>query len=185
MKPIAVAIWIILIGSTTSYSMDAKNPDPLLVVQAARAAESVGNIDAELALYTDDAVITDTRGKDIKGREAVRKFLEANRVANFQLSRPDPGVRVDGNRVFRSAPTSSGFIEHLGVAPVEVRSIILIEGSKVRSINNYFPMYDIKRMEQSCSRHEIAIYDRPCMEFIQAARSHTEELIKTGLAPND
>jgi hypothetical protein len=165
--------------------MAAKNPDPLLVVQAARTAESVGNTDAELALYTDDAVITDTSGKEISGREAVRKFLEANRIANFQLSRPDPGVRVDGNRVFRSAPMSSGFIQDLGVAPVEVRSIIFVEGSKMRSIDNYFPMHDIKRMEQSCSSHPIAIYDRPCMEFIQAARSHTEELIKTGLASND
>jgi hypothetical protein len=185
MNQVAVAIWIILIGTTTSYSMDAKTPNPLLVVQAARTAESVGNIDAQLALYTDDAVITDTRGKEIKGKESVRKFLEANRVANVQLSRPDPGVKVDGNSVFRSAPMSSGFIQDLRVPPVEVRSIIFVEGSKIKSIVSYFPMHDIKRMEQSCSSHEIPIYNRPCTQFIQATRSHTEDLIKTGLAPND
>jgi hypothetical protein len=68
--------------ATPSYALDARNPDPLSVVNAAFAAQNVGNVDAATAFYMPDAVITNTRGRR---QPSVRAFHESNRDANAQF----------------------------------------------------------------------------------------------------
>ena len=66
-----------------SHALDARHPDPLSVVAAAFAAQNVGNIDAAAAFYTDDAAITNTRGK----AAPMRHFHEANRLRTCSSAR--------------------------------------------------------------------------------------------------
>src|SRR5689334_12873647 len=87
---------LLFAAATPSYALDARNPDPVSVVAAAFAAQNVGNIEAATAFYTDDAVITNTRGR----RVGVRGFHESNRAANVQFGLGlNTGVRVEGNKV--------------------------------------------------------------------------------------
>lgn len=68
---------LLLASAHSSRALDARHPDPLSVVAAAFAAQNVGNVDAAVAFYTDDARITNTRGKAaLPGREGVRRFHE-------------------------------------------------------------------------------------------------------------
>src|ERR1700735_4883856 len=96
---------LLLISANTSHALDARHPDPMSVVTAAFAAQNVGNVDATVAFYTDDALITNTRGKAMPpGREGGREFHEANRDANVQLS-VGPTPRSDGNKI--TTPTTT------------------------------------------------------------------------------
>jgi hypothetical protein len=90
---------LLLISANTSHALDARHPDPLSVVAAAFAAQNVGNVDAAVAFYTDDALLTNTRGKVAPtGKEGVRHFHERDRAENVQFSL-GPNPMVDGNKV--------------------------------------------------------------------------------------
>jgi hypothetical protein len=152
------------------------------VVAAAFAAQNVGNVEAATAFYTDDALITNTRGRAMPpGREGVRHFHEANRAANVQFSLgPDP--KVDGNKVTLRTTTTIAFFESVGLGPVEVGNVIIVEGNRIKSFQPYYPLRAVARIDQACREHpDVPFFGRPCTEFVEGARAHTFHLIAEGI----
>jgi hypothetical protein len=171
--------FLLLILADPSQALDAKHPDPLSVVAAAFATQNVGNVDAATAFYMDDALITNTRGK----ATLVRHFHEANRAANVQFSLGLNPV-VDGNKVLIRTRTTIDFFEKVGLGPVEVGNVIIVEGDKIKSFLPYYPLQAVDRIDVACREHgaDVPFFGRPCSEFVDGARAHTTHLIAESIA---
>lgn len=178
---------LLLIASSPSHALDARHPDPLSVVAAAFAAQNVGNADAATAFYTSDALITNTRGKPMPAGEAgVRHFHEANRAANVQFSL-GPNPAVDGDKVTTLTTTTIDFFEKVGLGPVELGNVIIVEGDRVRSFLPYYPLRSVARIDEACRERgtNVPFFGRPCSEFVDGARAYTAHLIAEGIARNE
>jgi hypothetical protein len=175
---------LLLMSTGPSHALDARHPDPLSVVAASFAAQNVGNVDAAAAFYADHALITNTRGKAApNGKEGVRHIHEANRAANVQFGL-GPNPMVDGNKVTTRATTTIDFFEKVGLGPVEVGNVIIVEGDKIRSFLPYYPLRAVARIDQACQEQGAGVpfFGRPCSEFVDGARAHTAHLIAEGIA---
>ena len=175
---------LLLISGNQSHALDARHPDPLSVVAAAFAAQNVGNVDAATAFYTDDAMITNTRGKVLpNGKEGVRHFHEANSAANVQFSL-GTNPSVDGNKVATRTTTKTDFFEKVGLGTVEVGNVIIVEGNRIKSFLPYYPLRSVVRIDAACREHgaDVPFFGRPCSEFVDGARAHTTQLIAEGIA---
>jgi hypothetical protein len=180
LRPIAV---LLLVSTNPSLALDARHPDPVSVVAAAFAVQNVGNVDAAVALYTDDALITNTRGKPMPtGKEGVRHFHEANRIANVQFNL-GTNPMVYGDKVTILTTTTIDFFEKVGLGPVEVGNAIIVEGDKIKSFLPFYPLRAVARIDDACREHGAGVpfFGRPCSEFIEGARAHTTHLIAEGI----
>ena len=179
---------ILLLSSiSASYALDARNPDPVSVVAAAFAVQNVGNVDAAVALYSDDALITNTRGRAMPaGKEGVRRFHEGNRGANVQFSLGSNPV-AEGDKVKFLTTTTIEFFEKVGLGPVEVENIVIVDGNKIKSFLPYFPLRAVARIDLACRERgaDVPFFGRPCSEFVDGARAHTTRLISDGLAAKE
>lgn len=174
---------LLLISANPSHALDARHPDPLSVVAAAFAAQNVGNVDAAVAFYADDALLTNTRGKVAPtGKEGVRHFHEGDRAANVQFSL-GPNPMVDGNKVTTLTTTTIEFFEKVGLGPVEVGNVFIVEGDKIKSFLPYYPLRAVARIDEACRERGAGVpfFGRPCSEFVDGARAHTSHLIAEGI----
>lgn len=142
-------------------------------------AQNVGNVEASVAFYTPDAVIISTRGNS---PGTIRAFIQSNRDANVQFGLSGD-AKVEGNRITSASQTRISFFDQMGLGPVDVVSVIAVEGNRIKSLMSYFPLRSISRMEQGCREHpEVTPFGRPCSEFFTGARAHTSRLIADGIA---
>jgi hypothetical protein len=181
----AASLVLAFLLSTTApaRAQDAREPDPLSVVRAAMAAQNVGNVDAATAFYTEDAVIVNSRGRQ---QQSIRGYHESNRRANVQFGTPGPDTRVEGNKVISPVQTRMPFLEQVGLGdPMDVGSVYMVEGSRIRRVVNYFELRSLDRIDRACLDHpEAVFFGQPCSEFAKLARAHTTRLIAEGvLAP--
>jgi hypothetical protein len=178
----AVALLLVTFANP-AHAMDARHPDPTSVVAAAFAAQNVGNVDAATAFYTDDALITNTRGKVLPtGKEGVRHFHEGNRNANVQFNLGS-NPTVDGNKITTRTTTTIDFFEKVGLGPVEVGNVIIIDGDKIKSFLPYYPLSAVASIDMACREHGAGVpfFGRPCSEFVDGARTYTTRLIVEGI----
>jgi hypothetical protein len=174
--------FFLLISVRPSHALDARHPDSLSVVAAAFAAQNVGNVDAAAAFYAPDARVVNTRGK----AQDVRHFHEANRAANVQFSL-GPNPVIDGNKVSTRTTTAIDFFERVGVGSVEIGNVIIVEGDKITSFLPYYPLRAVARIDAACRERgaNVPFFGRPCSEFVDGAKAHTDHLIAEGLAGRD
>jgi hypothetical protein len=178
---------LLLISGHPSQALDARRPDPLPVVAAAFAAQNVGNVDAATAFYSDNAVITNTRGKPMQdGKVGVRHFHEANHAANVQFSLGSNPV-VDGNKVTTRTTTTIEFFEKVGLSSVEVANVIIVEGDKIGSFLPFYPLSAVARIDAAYRDRgaDVRFFGRPCAEFVDGARTHTNHPIADGIVGNE
>jgi len=173
---------LLLASVTPSGALDARDPDPVSVVAAAFAAHNVGNVEAATAFYTEDAVITSTRGRPLPpGKDSIRRYVESNRAANVQFGLGQ-NPRVEDKKVLIRATTSIEFFEKVGLGPVEVGNVVIVDGNRIKSLTNYYPLRAVDRIDQACRAHpEVPFFGRPCSEFVDGARTHTTRLIADGI----
>jgi hypothetical protein len=174
---------LLLMSAGPSHALDARHPDPLSVVAASFAAQNVGNVDAATEFYADDALLTNTRGKIMPtGKEGVRHFHEANRSSNVQFSL-GPNPIVDGNKVTARTTTTIDFFEKVGLGPVEIGNVIIVEGNKIKSFLPYYPLIAVARIDQACRERGAGVpfFGHPCSEFVDGARAYTAQLIAEGM----
>jgi len=178
---------LLLVSASPSHALDARHPDPLSVVAASFAAQNVGNVDAAAAFYADDALITNTRGKTLpNGKEGVHHFHEANRATNVQFSL-GPNPTVDGDKITTRTTTTIDFFEKVGLGPVEVGNVIIVEGDKIKSFLPYYPLRVVARIDQACRERGAGVlfFGRPCSEFVDGAGAHTAHLIAEGIVSRE
>ena len=177
---------LLLLSAGPSHALDARNPDPVSVVAAAFAAANVGNIDATVAFYTDDAVVTNSRGREFTGKEGARAFHESSRDANVQFTVGTNPV-ADGSKVTIHGETNTEFFHRLGLGAVEVGTVVIVEGNRIKALRPFYPLRAVARMDAACRERgaDVPIFGRPCSEFVDGSRVYTTRLIAEGLVAKE
>ena len=148
MKRLAkIRVWSLVItfglalGLTSVAGAQSVN-DPAAALAAFEkvAFGSTQNVEAALALFTDDAVLTVTPAPVNTsgvwtGKEEIRKALQINIQLN--VSKVNTGTPVvEGNKVSTNAKLTNNFFKMIGVAPVEFTTVVVAEGGKIKSYTN-------------------------------------------------
>ena len=156
----------------------AAQADPLGVLQRLIAAENAGDLDAVMALWADDAVLVNTRGRRVSGLEAIRNFERGNIKDGIQHTLASPTVAHD--TVSWAFTDETDFYRRLGVSPVHIVARAQVRDSKVIAFTGYFPVAEIDRIEAACrapQNADVRLFGQSCDEFITAARAHTKEVL--------
>lgn len=163
---------IVLVLATADPTRGVE-PDPLSVVRAVLAAESAGNLERAMALFTDDAFIVNVTGWKTAKSEELRWFINTEiwLRESFALNHP----RVEGDTVSWDEPAVGEFYKRIGVAPVQFAFEAVVNDAKIASIVAHLPTGEIARIKQACLMQEVEsqIYSRPCSEFVQLTEAHT------------
>jgi len=104
--------------------------DPVSVARAFGAAENAHNVDAVVALFTEDAVITTPFGT-FRGTDQIRQFVQSLVAGNIRTVGRD--YQASGDQVtFIRAATTTDFLA-MGVAPVDFKIVGLIQAGKIKN----------------------------------------------------
>ena len=185
-KIIALNAMLTLVAPMGAFA-DALNPDPLSVLQAAYATFNVGNVDAAMGFFADNAELWDSRGRKTEGREGIRRWIEGNAKANVQYV-IGPTPRVEGNTIYLRRENSPSYFDKLGVNPMITGTLATIDGNKIKFYRPYFPLFTVKRIAEKCEAppaKDMLIMNLPCAEIARRLGDSTQSLIDAGKVPNE
>lgn len=151
--------------------------DPLMVFKGFAAAETACDVEAALAFFAENAILTNTRGRKFIGRENVRKFIE-------ETTRSKPFVsigsyKIEGKKLTVVDPARTDFYEKLGVAPVDLVHEIVVKDGKIISFINHLTPETIARLERAIAGpmpKDMLLFTESPGEFVRKAKAHTEEI---------
>jgi hypothetical protein len=157
-----------------SQAVEVQPDDPPAVLQRYIDAQNAGNVEAALALWAENGVMTNTRGRTFTGTEELRRFIQGN-VARKIRQEPE-SIETVGEKVTWVNRESNDAYRKLKVAPVQQHSEIIVQEGHITSWVNYFPADEIARIEQACATPEgqgVLLNDQPCSQFIEQAKAQT------------
>jgi hypothetical protein len=153
------------------------------MVQRYIDAQNAGDLEAALELWADDGIIINTRGRSVTGKENLRRFLEGN-IKRKIHQKPESMQVVEGRVTWINRESNDSY-RKLGVAPVQQNSVMVIEGTKIRSLINYFPADEIARIAQDCASPQaqgVLLNDQPCDQFVAQAKAQTARVMGSSAA---
>ena len=131
-----------------------------------------------MALWADDGVIINTRGRKVAGKKNLRKFIQTS--ISRKIRQEPEAIQAVGYKATWINRESIESYRKLNVAPVQQNSEILVRCGKIISWVNYFPSGEIARIEQACSTPQaqgVLLNDQPCSQFIEQAKAQTASVI--------
>jgi hypothetical protein len=163
-------------------AVEALSPRPEDVARAYIAARDVGNVDAAVAFFTDNAVFQLTGGKKFTTREELRQLHEL--FAREHVHTADLRVvSAKGPIVILVNNVSTAWLAQFGFAGMPVYEILQMEGNQITSVIGYYPLSSLLKIDQAChSNPQVLVPTRPCAEVMPFLRAHTERLIAEGIA---
>ena len=169
-----------------AIAADANKPDAALVTNAMYAAAGAGNVDAAVSFFADDGYNIGPRGNKTTGKEELRALISFWIHENVQIDRAS-NVKVRGDSTILRSDIASNWCDDLGISPVQVVSIVTMEGNKLKSVNGYYSLPSIERMSKACDARPDAKMPSgaPCGKGIPFLRKYTESLIAAGIAERD
>jgi hypothetical protein len=167
--------------SVVSQATEEQNLDPASVLKRYIEAQNAGDLDTALALWAEDGVITNTRGRSFVGHEGRKRFIRGN-IARSIKQEPE-NIRSVGDSGVWINRESNESDSKLNVAPVQQNSEIVVRGGKILSWVNYVPPSEIARLEQACAAPQaqgVLLNDQPCSQFVEQAKAHATKVLGTG-----
>ncbi len=175
MKAVIPLLLVLLLVPITKVT--AQGTDPLSLVEAVDAALNSGDVAKTTAFYADDAVFTNSRGRKISGKEAIRAVIQANVNARIHVELVNP--HVVGDAVTVTIWESNDSYVRLGVAPVEIESRVVVQGGKIKSRTLYYPPGTLVRIQRACESPQalgVLLFGQSCSDFLQQAKAHTRSV---------
>ena len=172
---VVFALWAV------THAAEAQNTDPRSVLKRYIETQNAGELDAALALWADDGVIINTRGRKVAGKENLRKFIQTN--ISRKIKQEPEAIETVGDKVTWINRESNESYRKLNIAPVQQNSEVIVRSGKIISWVNYFPPGEIARIEQACSSPQaqgVLLNDQRCSEFIEQAKAQTASVIGVG-----
>lgn len=126
-----------LVLPTVAGAQSSNDPAAALAAFEKVAFGSTQDIEAALALFSDNAVLTVTPPPAgttgvWTGKDEIRKGLQYNKQQNvMRVNTGSP--QVEGNKVTTSAKVTNNFFQMIGVGPVEHTTEVVVEGGKIKS----------------------------------------------------
>jgi hypothetical protein len=135
MKTRLIATIIVVAMLLLPAALHAQETDPASVVMAEVEAMNAGDIDAVLALYTDDAVIKlvppipPDSPDTYTGEAEIRAWFEELVAVNFTMEVEI--LQVEGDTVTTNCQTWMDPTRQLGVAPLEATLVYTVQDGKI------------------------------------------------------
>jgi uncharacterized protein (TIGR02246 family) len=73
---IQIVVTVVIAVSAVTYNAEGQNSDPRSVLTRYIEAQNAGELDTAMALWAEDGVIINTRGRKVAGKENLRKFIQ-------------------------------------------------------------------------------------------------------------
>jgi hypothetical protein len=181
----ALAIVFTICGSGT-FAADANNPDAAAVTNAMYAAVGAGNVDAAVSFFADDGYNIGPSGKKTTGKDELRVLISFWIRENVQIDRAS-NVRVLGDMTILRSDIASKWCDDLGISPVQVVSIVTMDGNKIKSVNGYYTLRSIERMTKACDARPDSKMPNgaPCGKGIPFIKKYTDSQVAQGIAESD
>jgi hypothetical protein len=165
-----------------SQTTEAQNPDAASVLRRYIEAQNAADVDTALALWAEDGVIINTRGRRLVGRESLkRRFIRGN-ISRGIRQEPE-SMQIVEDRVTWINRESNESYRKLNIAPVQQNSELVVRGGKIIPWVNFFPLDEIVRIERACAAPQaqgVLLNDQPCSQFVEQAKAHTTRVLGTG-----
>lgn len=178
---IGMAATVILGLSAVTYAAEGQTTDPQSVLQRFNDAQNAADVDAALAMWAEDGVRTNTRGRKMAGKEEIRKFIQGVVAAKIRVE--TESLQVIGDKVMWNIRESNELYRKLGIAPVRIVVELLVQGGKIKSWVAYLPFSEIARIEEACAAPQgqgVLISGRPCSQMIEPLKAQTASVIGSG-----
>jgi hypothetical protein len=182
---IILAIAVIVCGCG-AIAADANKPDAASVTNAMYAAVGAGNVDAAVSFFADDGYNIGPSGKKTTGKEELRVLISFWVKENVQIDRAS-NVRVLGDMTILRADIASKWCDDLGISPVQVVSIVTMDGNKIKSVNGYYTPRSIEKMTKACDARPDSKMPNgaSCGKGIPFIKKYTDSLVAQGIAESD
>ncbi len=173
---LTVAVWQASISPSA-----AQGSDPVSILKASFDAANAGNVEAAVAVFADDAVIVNTRGFKFSGKEAIRRFIQANINGKVQAHVESLNPEVHGDTVMLTDRYTTAFFEQWGVAGyVDFKTDVVVRGGKIRSQINYITLDGLLKIQRACdslqARGASDLW-KACADFLAPARTQTNSML--------
>ena len=141
MKRLLIAVTVLVVMLTLPVALHAQETDTVAVVTALYEAVNAGDVEAALALYSDDAVIympvpppgmPDT----YTGKEEVRAWIENEVARNTEYELVS--TEVDGTTVIATTSVADDVLRSFGLTSLEQKDEFTIEGGKIVTRTHVF-----------------------------------------------
>ncbi|NIN64529.1 MAG: DUF4440 domain-containing protein [Anaerolineae bacterium] len=141
MKRLVIAVTVIVVMLVLPGALSAQESDPVAVVTALYEAVNAGDVEAALALYSDDAVIympvpppgmPDT----YTGKEEVRAWIENEVARNTEYVLL--ATQVDGTTVVATTSVADDVLRSFGLTSLEQTDEFTIQDGKVTARTHAF-----------------------------------------------
>src|SRR5277367_2804535 len=141
-----VTAWIVAIfGICVASAAQPTGPAPEEVAKAYIAARDVGNVDATLAFFTEDAFFQLAGGKKFATRDELRHLYEM--FAREHVHTADlRTAMVKGNTVILYNNVSTVWLTEFGFTGMPVYEIVHVDGNRITSAIGYYPVSSILKM---------------------------------------
>lgn len=94
--------WIAVAGSLVIFAVSpaptGQTTDARLTAQRYVDAQNAGDLEVALALWADDGMIINTRGRRVTGKENLKRFIEGN--IQRKIHQKPESIKVVGSKVF-------------------------------------------------------------------------------------
>jgi ketosteroid isomerase-like protein len=141
MKRLVIAVTVIVVMLVLPGALSAQESDPVAVVTALYEAVNAGDVEAALALYSDDAVIympvpPPDMPDTYTGKEEVRAWIgnEVARNTEYVLL----ATQVDGTTVVATTSVADDVLRSFGLTSLEQTDEFTIEDGKVTARTHAF-----------------------------------------------
>jgi uncharacterized protein (TIGR02246 family) len=182
---IGVAMAFILVPFAIYQNAEAQSNDPQSVVQRFNDAQNAGDVETALAMWAEDGVRTNSRGRKMAGKEEIRKFIQGVVAAKMRVE--TESLDVLGDKVIWNILETNELYRKLGIAPVRVVVHLLVQEGKIKSWIAYLPLGEIARIEEACTGPQgegALISGQPCKQMIEQIRAQTASVIGSSTSDN-
>jgi limonene-1,2-epoxide hydrolase len=164
---------LVISGGTLAQVTDSAS-----IIRAFQHAVNAEHVDAALALFADDAVVSNTLGRRFIGKHRIRSLIQTNVDAGNHFVPED--LQALGDGVTWNVTESNSIYKKLGLNLVEMTTVVVVQEGRIKSWTTYFPLDTLARIEQGCAAPQAAdvrIFELPCADFVAQARAHTEAVL--------
>jgi ketosteroid isomerase-like protein len=130
--------------------MTVQEADPVAIVMALDEAVNAGRLEAALALFSDDAVVTfpsQPEPNRFAGKEQIRNWLQSEISEGIYMEAGE--WQAEGERVMWTGRISLAAWREQGIAPLEGHAEAIVRGGQIVSFMYAVSPESLARMQQA------------------------------------
>lgn len=166
---LVIAIGVVLGLASVAEAQTGSEPAALLTSFEKVAFGSTQDIDAALALFSDNAVLTVTPAPAgtsgvWTGKDQIKQGLQFNKQQNvMRVNIGNP--LVEGNKVTTNAKVTNNFFHMIGVGPVEHTTEVVVGNGKIKSYTSTMIVAEQQRVAAATKTFQTQHITQPAVSL--------------------